>query len=222
MSRSLALLFALSAVSACSPEVPSPKRTCWHLSGATQADRCEPQACFDKVEQITVRSPLGARLTCNQSQETCAPAPPDQLVENGGPYSPITEYDASFLEGGLMLTFDDRILREGYSLENFRKYKTAGSFVWFETPYNPEWVSGSYDILSYQSSRLRVRVEGDVVSKRSSTLVDPYPCGGPLGGSCTQGWCEYTPAVDDKTQVPIHVIADVELPIQQAAPSPSP
>lgn len=220
MSRPLALLLASVSISACTPEVPSPRRTCWPLSGATQADRCEEQACFDKVEAITVRSPLGALLRCNPSQDTCSPAPPEQLVENGGPYSPIVEYDATVAEGMLMLVFDDRILREGYSLENFRKYKSGGQFAWFEAPYNPEWVSGSYEIVSYEAQRLRVRIEGDVVSKRSPTLVDPYPCGGPLGGSCTQGWCEYTPAVDDETAVPVHVIADVELPIQQAAPSP--
>jgi hypothetical protein len=220
MSRSLTLLFAFASLSACSPEVPSPKRTCWHLSGATQADRCEQQACFDKVEQITVRSPLGSLLRCNPNQETCAPPPPEQLVENGGPYSPIVEYDGTFAEGMLMLVFDDRILREGYSLENFRKYKSGGSFAWFDAPYNAEWVSGTYEILSYEAQRLHVRVEGDVVSKRSTTLVDPYPCGGPLGGSCTQGSCEYTPAVDDDTAVPVHVIADVELPIQQATPAP--
>ncbi len=224
MSRSLPLLFALVSVSvsACGPEEPSPTRTCWPLAGATQANRCNEQACFDKVEKITVKSPLGAQFRCSPSTQTCTPAPPEELIENGGPYPPIVRYEASFAEGLLMLTFDDRILREGYSLENFRKYQGGGEFAWYDAPYNPEWILGTFEVVSYQNQRLRIRIEGEVVAKRENTLVDPYPCGGKtgIGATCTQGTCDYAPVAGSETAIPVHVVADVELPIQQATPSP--
>jgi hypothetical protein len=205
----LALSLCLAAAS-CTHEVPRPPSaadTCFGLSTANEY--CEAQACFPKHADFTAKDGTSPGFECSYvSGDSCPAEPPTSTG--------FTVWlDITTDAGRVSLTFDDRILVDGYSLESFRKYLTSanvfGSFDSTDAQLEGSFVA---EIVSYESGVLRVRGAGDAAAGSSHpTDVAPHACFDPTWGTtylCTKTDCQYGAGAGGVTGSPVQFTVDVQ------------
>jgi hypothetical protein len=220
MKKQVSGLLGALAFTACSeserPQPEKPGETCFAVANVGYGtDDCPAQACFPETIDIVDHDPTGDGLTCFGATDFC-PAPPDtsyaEFVYVGEDYS-------------LVLSLDRRIVTEGYSLENFRKYlfnvtvaPVLDEGFWGRTGDDE---LSTFEVVSYQNGVIHVTVEGTITQTQNTFDVPTYFCPDRPGSvaTCTRRQCGYrsgsqTGGKGDS----IVVTGDFELPIQQPAP----
>jgi hypothetical protein len=222
-------LTALAALAAgCEPETPrppGPNEACFELRPGLRAEEqeqyCAPQLCFPKEKRVSEQNPQASGFKCDVDKATCdVPPLKDQ---NGAP--PLTTFYYHTQDAELSLGFDSHILL-GYSLDNFRKYFLGAQMLWNPYPNaSAMYMQGESDlpnkaeIVAYADGIIHARFEGYARNTLFIADTPPHFCRDLSSGNpiCSIEGCEYSdePGGNDS---PVHLVVDVEIPIQQPTP----
>ncbi len=219
------LLVALAPMLGCESEVPRPQpgQTCFGLEeqGRDGEEFCPKSACFQEAFTFSAVEPEDAIFHCKAAEPYCPPPTPEEVAA-GDLWSRGFILDTE--EFRLELRFDERLLLDGYSLENFRTYLDDATVHFSVAPdFSPVYGYSSPDeveFASYEGGVLEVRVAGRVTYADTTIDTPPYLCRSPTGigwRACETKKCWYRQRTSGSGE-PVRVTVQAKAPIQPIQP----